>query len=88
MVTVLSLASARSSTTAFSVNGQNRFQNSAAKQAAIQAAAAMMIIIFLAREDCGDGCVLSLVPGEEEAALVRTDYMNVGLRNACEMLET
>jgi hypothetical protein len=50
MVTVLSLASARSSTTAFSLNGQNRFQNNAAKKAAMRTAAEMMMMMIFPRE--------------------------------------
>jgi hypothetical protein len=51
---MLSLASARSSTTAFSVNGQIRFQNIAARQAAIHTAIAAMMIIVLPPENRGN----------------------------------
>ena len=64
--------------------------SSAARQAAIKNAAAMMIMMIFPREDGSDAlCAVLPGPAGEVAALVRAgDDMNLGLRNACEMLET
>src|ERR1039458_2867785 len=88
MVTVLSLASARSCATDLSVNGQIRLQNSARQTTIETTTAAMMIIIVLPRWDSRDD-LGSVLPGPVSGAaeLVRAgDDMNLGLRNACELL--
>src|ERR1019366_4499181 len=88
MVTVLSLASARSRASDFSVNGQIRLQNSARQTIVQTAAAAIMIMIVLTRWDSGDDLGFVLPgPVGGAAELVRAgDDMNLGLRNACELL--
>ena len=59
MVTVLSLASARSSTTALSVKGQIRFQSTATAHATIQAATIERMIVLL--YDC-EGAAATICP--------------------------
>ena len=91
MVTVLSLASARSCSNAFSVKGQIRFQKIVASQAAIQTtSAAMTRAIVLPRGKFGDDlCVVLPGPVGEAVALVRVrEDINLGVRNACEVLAT
>jgi hypothetical protein len=86
MVTVLLLASERSCTTAVSVKGQTLLQDSATQAATPTTATAMMKRIVLPRGG-DDFCLVLSGLWDGAVALLRPDDMNLGLRNACEMLE-